>query len=208
MSERRIQLRKWCSSTCFTYFSLHEILASADLSKISICHVPFVFAAEESKATLLQENTDSGAQMLNAKPHPMLLLWQVYSTKGKIYLKESGFIKPNHFFLICGGDAGSGGWTSEHIRRGFFFSTGCIWITLWNGPPLGMKTNEAKKQGEKQLISCKHKYDGSPLEMKVERSFQAPAVLCALGNKAEVMLCERASLFLPVEEPHMLLSIY
>lgn len=44
-----------------------------------------------------------------------------------------------------------------------------------------MKTNGAKKQGEKkkQLISCKHKYDGCSLEIKVERSFWAPAVfLC------------------------------
>lgn len=51
-------------------------------------------------------------------------------------------------------------------------------IVKWT--PSGDENKRRKKQGEKQLISCKQKYDGCSLEIKVERSFWAPAVfLCA-----------------------------
>lgn len=136
LERRRILLKKWGSCMRFTYFfffqenfSVSRPFQDLNLSRF-IC-----FCSRGIKGYPLQENTDLTTQMLNAKPYPILLLWQVYSqrcfcdicTERKIYLKESGLIKPNH-----------------SAEFAFFF--GCIRIPLWNGPPLGMKTNEAKSK--------------------------------------------------------------
>lgn len=124
-------------------------------------------------------------------------------TGRKICLKESGFTKLHYSSLVEKRWVGGGGAT-EHIRRVFYYFFYYFELhmnAIVKQTPSGDENKWSREQRGKRLISCKHKCDGSSLEVRVGGKLAGSCSLVHLETKSWCLLKENP--FLLVEKPHI-----